>query len=539
MIPNQPIEEPVSLSMSPYTGPWTKAQAAHLLRRTMFGATNQQILSAVSNGMAATVSSLLQLPSVSPPVTYDPADGISAVGTTWINSVYPVNATAAQTTETTRLLSLAAWSMQRLNNQQLSIVEKMTLFWINHFGATATFDSRATYNYHMLLRNNALGNFKQLVKDVTIDPCMLLFLNGATNNVFSPNENYARELLELFTIGKGPQIGPGDYSHYTEEDVAVGAKILTGYIVDGLRSDTMTSPVATFLSLLHDNTNKQLSYHFGNATVSSAGATEYSNYIDIIFQQPQVATYICTKLYRYFVNYDITPAVQATVIQEMASTLIANNYTILPVMQELLTSQHFYDVALRGSIIRGPIEILFGKLNATSSAPTFNLETNANMYLSAYFFGETMGQAYLAPPSVAGWSAYYQAPAFSQLWVNSTHIKTRFDLAAYLTIFTGIAFNNQNFKINALAFVNGLSVPSDPVIVINDICEVFCPKPINAIQKAVLKSILTGGLPDFEWTVDYNAYLADPTNINVSTPVRQKVEQVLFRVFVMPEFQTI
>jgi hypothetical protein len=87
--------------------------------------------------------------------------------------------------------------------------------------------------------------------------------------------------------------------------------------------------------------------------------------------------------------------------------------------------------------------------------------------------------------------------------------------------------------------VNGLSVPSDPVIVINDICEVFCPKPINAIQKAVLKSILTGGLPDFEWTVDYNAYLADPTNINVSTPVRQKVEQVLFRVFVMPEFQTI
>jgi hypothetical protein len=150
-----------------------------------------------------------------------------------------------------------------------------------------------------------------------------------------------------------------------------------------------------------------------------------------------------------------------------------------------------------------------------------------------------MGQAYLAPPSVAGWSAYYQAPAFSQLWVNSTQIKTRFDVAANWSIFTGIAFNNENFKINALAFVNGLSVPSDPVIVINDICEVFCPKPINAIQKAVLKSILTGGLPDFEWTVDYNAYLADPTNINVSTPVRQKVEQVLFRVFVMPEFQTI
>ena len=539
MIQNQPIEEPVSLSMSPYTGPWTKDQAAHLLRRTVFGATNQQILNAVTNGMQATVNTLLQIPSVSPPLTYDSADGISAFGTTWVNSVYPANATAAQTTETTRLLSLAAWSMQRLNSQQLSIAEKMTLFWINHFGATATLDSRATYNYHMLLRNNALGNFKQLVKDVTIDPCMLLFLNGATNNVYSPNENYARELLELFTIGKGPQIGPGDYSNYTEDDVAAGAKILTGYIVDGLRSDTMTSPVSTFLSLLHDNSTKQLSYHFGNATVSSAGANEYSNYIDIIFQQPQVAVFICTKLYRYFVNYDITPSVQTTVIQEMANTLIANNYSILPVMQELLTSQHFYDTALRGSIIRGPIELLFGMFNATSSAPNYNLATNANMYLSTYWFGEAMGQAFLAPPSVAGWSAYYQAPAFSQLWVNSTHIKSRFDLAYYFTIFTGITFNSQNFKINALDFINGLSLPSDPVIVIDDICEIFCPKPINALQKTILKSILTGGQPDFEWTLDYNAYIADPTNINVSTPVRQKVEQVLFRVFVMPEFQTI
>jgi uncharacterized protein (DUF1800 family) len=539
MIPSQPIEEPLSLSLSPYTGPWTKDQAAHLLRRTMFGATNQQILSAVTNGMTNTVNALLQIPAINPPLTYDPADGISAVGTTWVTSVYPSAVAAAQTTETTRLLSLAAWSMQRLNSQQLSIAEKMCLFWVNHFGATATFDSRATYNYHMLLRSQALGNFKQLVKDVTIDPCMLLFLNGATNNVFSPNENYARELLELFTIGKGPQIGPGDYTYYTEEDVAAGAKILTGYIVDGLRSDTLTSPVATFTPILHDTSTKQLSTHFANATISNGGANEYADYIDIIFQQSQVAVFICTKLYRYFVNYDITPTVQSTVIQGMASTLIANNYAILPVMQELLMSQHFYDAAYRGSVIRGPIEMLFGMFNATSSAPNYSLDTNANMYLSTYWLGETMGQAYLAPPSVAGWIAYYQAPAFSQLWVNSTHIKTRFDLAYYFTVFTGIPFNSQNFKINALAFVNGLSVPSDAVIVINDICEVFCPKPINALQKTILKSILTGGQPDFEWTLDYNAYLADPTNVTLSTPVRQKVEQVLFRVFVMPEFQTI
>lgn len=539
MTPDQQIEEPISLSMVPYTGTWTKAEAAHLLRRTMFGATNQQILDAVSNGMAATVTALLQIPAIADPITYDTNDTISTVGTTWINSVYPTNATAAQLTENARIKSLGAWMMKRINTEQLDISEKMCLFWQNHFSATATQDSRATYNYHMLLRSNALGNFKQLVKEVTIDPCMLLFLNGASNNVFSPNENYAREILELFTIGKGPQIGPGDYTNYTEEDVAAGAKIFTGFLVEGLRSDTLTSPVSTFYSILHDATTKQLSVHFGSATIPDGGATEYSNYIDIIFQQPQVATYICTKLYRYFVNYDLTPTVQTSVIAEMATTLIANNYEILPVMQELLSSEHFYDVALRGSMIRGPLEVVYGMFNATSSAPNFNLATDSDMYLNLYWIAETMGQAYATPPSVAGWIEYYQAPAFSKLWVNSTHIKTRFDIATYVTFLTGIPVNGDNLKLDALAFVDGLSLPSDAITVINDICEVFCPKPISAAQKLTLKLILTNGQPDFEWTLQYNDYLANPGNTVFSNPVKQRVELVLMRVFQIPQFQTI
>ncbi len=539
MIPDQSIEEPISLSMVPYTGTWTKAEAAHLLRRTMFGATNQQILDAVANGMATTVTSLLQIPAVSDPITYDPNDTISTVGTTWINSVYPTNVTAAQLTENARIKSLGAWMMKRINTEQLNISEKMCLFWQNHFAATATLDSRATYNYHMLLRSYALGNFKQLVKDVTIDPCMLLFLNGASNNVFSPNENYAREILELFTIGKGPQIGPGDYTYYTEEDVAAGAKIFTGFLVEGLRSDTLTSPVSTFYPILHDATTKQLSAHFGSVTIPDGGASEYSNYIDIIFQQPQVATYICTKLYRYFVNYDLTPTVQSTVIAELAATLIANNYDILPVMQELLSSEHFYDVALRGSMIRGPLEVIYGMFNATSSTPNFNLATDSDMYLSIYWFAENMGQAYATPPSVAGWIEYYQAPAFSKLWVNSTHIKSRFDIASYITVFTGIPVNGDNLKLDALTFVDGLSLPSDAITVIDDMCDVFCPKPISAAQKLTLKLILTNGQPDFEWNIQYTDYLANPGNTSFSNPVKQRVELVLMRIFQIPQFQTI
>jgi uncharacterized protein (DUF1800 family) len=539
MIPDHSFEEPLSLSMDPYVGAWTKAEAAHLLRRTMFGATNQQILDAVTNGMNVTVTALLQIPAIADPLTYDPNDTISAYGTTWINSVYPSDITAAQLVENARIKSLGAWMLKRINTEQVSIAEKMCLFWQNHFAATAAGDARATYNYHILLRSHALGNFKQMVKDVTIDPCMLWFLNGATNTLYSPNENYARELLELFTIGKGPQIGPGDYTHYTEEDVAAGAKILTGFLVDGFRSTTLPSPVANFTAILHDTSTKQLSYHFGSVTVPNAGATEYENYIDIIFQQTQVATHICTKLYRYFVNYDLTTNVLTTVIPEMAQTLITNNYNILPVMQQLLSSEHFYDVSLRGSLIRGPLELVFGMFNAASSGPNFDLTTDSDMYLSLYWISETLGQAYATPPSVAGWIAYYQAPAFSKLWVNSTHIKTRFDIASYITIYPGIPVNSQNLKINALTLVDGLSAPSSAPYVIDDLCEVFCPKTIGATQKLTLKFILTNGQPDFEWTLQYSEYLANPGNPTYSNPVRQRVELVLSRIFQMPEFQTI
>lgn len=539
MFPEEPIETPVSLSMNPYTGTWTKYEAGHLLKRTMFGPTNQQILDAVALGMNNSVDALLQIPVIDQPLTYDPGEGIAAFGTTWVNSVYPSDVTANQATETARIKSLGAWMMKRLNSQDFSIAEKMCFFWHNHFGVTAASDSRATYNYLMLLRSHALGNVKQMVKDVTVDPCMLLFLNGATNNVFSPNENYARELLELFTIGKGPQIGEGDYSNYTEEDVAAGAKILTGYYVDGLRSDTQTSPTAQFNPILHDQTPKVLSYHFGSVTVPQAGTIEYANYIDIIFNQPQVATYICTKLYRYYVNYDLTTDVQTNVIPVMAQTLIDNNYNILPVLQQLFKSEHFYDVSLRGSLIRTPLEMLFGIFNATSSAPNYDLAGNSDMYLGFYYIAETMGMAYAAPPSVAGWTAYYQAPAFSQLWINSATIKTRFDVTFAITLLTGIPVGMNNFKVNALGFLDGLSAPSDPTAVISDICEVFCPKPISATQKLQLKLILTGGLPDFEWTVQYNDYAADPTNPTVYNPVKQKVEQVLYNVFRMPQFQTI
>jgi uncharacterized protein (DUF1800 family) len=538
-MPDQNPGNGVSLSMTPYTGPWTKVEAGHLLRRTMFGPTNQQMLDAVTNGMAATVTALLQIPAIAVPVAFHPDETIAAFGSSWVDSVYPTDPVAAQTVETARLMSLGGWAMDRINSEQLTIAEKMCLFWQNHFAANASLDSRATYDYHMLIRTHALGNFRQFVKDMTINPNMLLFLNGATNTLYSPNENYARELLELFTIGKGPQIGPGDYTNYKEEDVAAAAKIMTGFLVDGLRSDTVTDVTAVFTPILHDTSTKTLSSHFGGATVPDNGANEYADFIDIIFQQDEVANFICRKLYRYFVNYDLTANVESTVIAEMANTLIASNYEVLPVLQELLSSEHFYDISVRGALIKGPLDMLYSMLNGTESAPAFDLATDYEMQLNMYWLADTMGQAYASPPSVAGWPAYYQEPSFSKLWVNATHIKTRFDVSSWMSIYGGIPVNGNNWELDALTFLDNLSDPSVAATVIDDICDVFTPKDVDAVQKLILKAILTNSLPDFEWTLQYNDYLANLGNTAFSDPVKLRVQLVLARLFQMPEFHTI
>lgn len=539
MIPKEEIETPISLSLAPYVGAWTKETAAHLLRRTMFGPTFQQITDAVTNGLDNTVSQLLTIPTYGQPLVYSPNELVASFGDTWVNSVYPTDPVDKQNTENSRRESLGAWQIELLNKETLSIHQKMCLFWHNHFAVEYTFDSRATYDYHMLIFNQALGNFKQLVKDMTINPSMLLFLNGAQNNVFSPNENFARELLELYTIGKGPQIGEGDYTNYTEQDVQAGAKIFTGWTIKDFLSDTVIATSSEFNPFLHDATDKMLSNHFGNVVVSDGASNEYSNYIDIIFQQEETAKFICRKIYRWFVNYDLTEEVENTVIADMASTLTSNDFEILPVIEELLKSEHFYDISVRGAIIKNPIEFVFSIFNSTNSEPTYDLVTNYGMYLSTYWVLANLGMSYHKPPNVGGWAAYYQAPNFSKLWINSAYIKLRFDFASYVTIWGGIDVGGNKFSVNHFDFLAGLSIPSDAPQVIEDIVTVFCPKGLSDTKKLLLKAILTNGLPDFEWTLQYNEYLADPGNTTLSDPVRQRIALTLDQLFKLPEFQTI
>ena len=223
----------------------------------------------------------------------------------------------------------------------------------------------------------------------------------------------------------------------------------------------------------------------------------------------------------------------------MAQTLSLNNFDILPVMEQLLKSEHFYDISVRGAIIKSPIESTFSWFNTSESVPNVDLVTDYTMYLNLFWITGTLGQNCLEPPSVGGWPAYYQTPSFSKLWLNSTYLKQRFDIASYLTQYAGINVAGNYYKVDALKVVDGLSTPSGAVEVIDDLCDLYCPKGVDAATKIGLKFILTNGLPDFEWTLEYNDYQANIGDPTYSDPVRIRVELVLSRLFKMAEFQTI
>ena len=539
-MPLCPSDQPTSYSLAPYNGPWTLLEASHLLRRTTFGPTQQQIDTAISDGVFLTVENLLQIPTIADPLTWDQQEAIAPFGTTWVNSFLPNDPVLGEETINARRNSMRSWFGKRINDEQLnnaSICEKMCFFWHNHFSTRLTNDHRIPYQYYTLLKTFALGNFRELIKQVTIDCNMLKFLNNDTNTKYSPNENFARELLELYTIGKGPQIGPGDYSNYTEDDVAAAAIILTGWKVRENLSAT-THPYSEYQASHHDTDDKQLSLHFNNVIVTNNEDSEYEDYINIIFQQAETANFICRKMYRYFVNFEITTDVENQVITQMAQTLVTNNWEIRPVLKQLLRSEHFYDVKLIGSNIKSPFEFIFSMLNPTSSAPNFGIEGDHVVWRSLYYRCRGEGQDYLYPPSVAGWPVYYQEPSFMRLWLNSDTLADRFDAISDITSGNGIGstYNGTTYKlkINSLTFLDNLSLPADGTQVIEDICNLFMSKPLEQSKKDNLLDILTNGLPVFEWTIQYNEYQFNPGDPNYYDPVRIRVELVLKELFMFP-----
>ncbi|MER3470776.1 MAG: DUF1800 domain-containing protein [Chitinophagaceae bacterium] len=524
--------------INPYSGSWTKSEVQHLLKRTMFGSTKADIdyFSAMSLPQAVNVLLNPTAPLPLPPLNdYSPAtpDPNVPAGQTWIND--PTN---DGTLNSVRRASFKKWWTGIMINQDRSIREKMTLFWANHFG-TETNDigvSHFVYKHNDLLRQSALGNFKQLVKLVTIDEAMLRYLNGYLNTATAPDENYGRELQELFTIGKNPVTGLADYA---EDDVKKAAKVLTGWTING------TTFTTVFNAARHDTSSKTFSTFYNSTTIAgrtgTAGAQETDDLINMIFSKPEVAKYIVRKLYRWFVYYIIDATTEVNVIVPLADILRNNNYDIKPVLSTLLQSEHFFDPLNRGCMIKSPVDHVIGCLRECNvTFPNVNPDYGDAYGMWNYIYGwmTSMGQNIGDPPNVSGWPAYYQLPQYHEIWINSDTLPKRNKFTDTI-VANGYTRNGKKIQIDAVAFARSMSNPSDPNILLNDILSVLYRVPLSTAAKQSIKQqiLLSNQVTDSYWTNAWNAYIANPNSTTEYNIVNSRLKTLLQYLMDSPEYQ--
>jgi uncharacterized protein (DUF1800 family) len=455
------------------------------------------------------------------------------VGQTWVTAPESPNV------NTYRKNSLAAWTITQLVQSPVSLQEMMTLFWHNHFVTEIDVVNQAKYMYQYisLLRLHALGNFRTLTQEITVNPAMLMYLNGNDNTNQAPNENYARELFELFTIGKGPTIGPGDYTNYTEQDVQAAAKVLTGWR-DRYNRNVVGSPYSEFVASRHDTSTKQFTQAFNNTAIANNGDQEYKDLISLIFAQRETARFICRKLYRWFVYYVIDSDAEANVIEPMAQSLIDNNFEIMPPLRALLSSAHFHDVLTQGCKIKNPLDYTVGMMRQmkVTFPATSQLAAQYVMYNFVNQGAAAQQMQYFLPPNVAGWAAYYQQPGYYELWINSATLPLRVQLADLMAT-TGYIRNGFTLKIDPLPLVAELTDPMDPNVVVAEFVQLMLPQPLTPNQLDYLKEALLPGLPDYEWGIEYSDYLGNPNDVNLRNAVVSKLQALIRTIMNLAEYQ--
>ncbi|MFY7671767.1 DUF1800 domain-containing protein [Tenacibaculum sp. MEBiC06402] len=298
-----------------------------------------------------------------------------------------------------KIKELNALWIDRFVSNDAMLREKMTLFWANHFVCE---DKNILHvlQYNNTLRQHALGNFGDFVKAISKQAAMLKYLNNKQNRKSSPNENFARELLELFTLGQG---------NYTERDIKESARAFTGYNHD-------FSGVFKFRKKHHDFGEKSF--------LNETGDFDGDDIIDIILKQKQCARFICEKIYKYFVSDKINPEK----LEEM-TTVFFRDYNIKNLMNHVLLSDWFYDDTYIGIKIKSPIELL---VSIKKTVPFTFIKSNHQLLIQ-----KLLGQILLSPPNVAGWKT-------GKGWIDSNTMVTRLRLASILLNNAEITYSDKN-----------------------------------------------------------------------------------------------
>ncbi len=532
-------------SIAPFNGVLGKRRAAHLLRRTTYNPTRERIDDFATKTPYQAVTLLIKNSS---PVLTEPID--HQTGQPWINSGPPPVSSNFHLKQYT----MGWWVNEALHDTTIS--RKMAFFLHSNFVVSFNSENEERYfDYLALLQYYAVGNFKSLAKAMVLDNAMLRYLDNTLNNKDNPNENFAREFLELFTIGKGAQVGPGDYTNYTELDVAVAARLLTGFkrATRGQRIDPETGLSRGYANTSkHDTGNKKFSHAFQNHTVSGRSTVEgmfeeLDEFVDMIFDQEETAKAICRKLYRFFVSRNISREIEADIIIPLADTFRLYNYDLTPVLKKLFRSEHFYDLddenandEIIGGLIKSPLDMLHGALSFFKIAIPDPLTNTYNHYHEFYYRSITnvlfaqAGFTIFHPPVVAGYPAYYQASEYHHIWFNATTIIARYSLPEMLltgrrVISYGGLGGVQLDIVDFVSNTNHISNPYLPDVLVSELLEYLLPNfPDPERFTYYLDEVFLDGLPAADWTYEWEAYEATGDDTEVRIPLENLIQAILY-----------
>jgi len=490
-------------TLAPFTQPLDAYRAAHLYRRLGFSASVTTINQAVGQSAGALVDTLINDAINRPPST-------APIWADWNNSNYPADDDAAGAMRRAQRDEWRITYTQDLLNNNLR--DRLSFFWHNHFVTELDVYDCNSFLYHYIncLQRNAIGNFKTFVSEIGLTDAMLYYLDGVYNNGNNPNENYARELYELFTLGEG--LG------YTEDDIIETARALTGYVE---RGEIGCSPT------LFDPER----FDAGPKTIlGQTGNWGYDDVMDILFAQRanEIAYFICEKLYAYFVHPDTRDAAgnAQTIISGLAATFVANNFEIAPMLSQLFKSEHFFDDEAIGVIIKSPFDLYLNLYKETDF--TYD-NTNLNFAIDS---GALLGQELFEPVDVAGWQR-------DRTWINTNFIIGRW-LTMEVVLENFYQNNPEQFRTLAMDTVGPAdSNTSNPETVVRALVDKFTPKGLLTAQEFenAMSVFKIEDVPENYYGPDYTPGGLGLWMLAVSAEVPSQVFLLLMHLSRQPEFQ--
>ncbi|MBL7976424.1 MAG: DUF1800 family protein [Candidatus Kapabacteria bacterium] len=467
--------------------PFDYTRAAHLLRRAMIAPTHMEIQTAVDEGLEKTMNRLFT--SYQPSLTHihdfagkEPWTAPPPQGKEY-DEWY-----AGHVDRITRLLQ---WLHKNIYFSPVSITERMILFWHRHFPLRAIMYAEYAYMQNVLLRRNSLGNFKQMMHEQTTNTLMHQNLNFFSNYVaygnINVNENYAREMLELFTVGLLDELGN---HNYTQTDVHEAARSFTGWFFgESTTDDLHTGLESRFLDNRWDAGEKTF--------LGKTGKWKSADIINILFDEKpiQIAKRICTKLYKTFVS----EAVDTTVVNTLAQVFRSSNWEIQPVLQMLLTSKHFFDASKVGVLKKSHIEYVMGVLRQFQVDAIMDFNENYHRSGNLIFRMQRWGDMMFSPPNISGWFG-------GRDWINTSILPHRIEFAKNVMEGTlaPLPYVHQPnvYTINITDFTTNCSNRNSKTAFVDWIVQYLLPIRVSAEYKDSLLSVLLTYSARDDWNID-------------------------------------